>query len=261
MTWSRRRWSSVGLCCVLGLLADPARAQDDAAQSIARYAAPQVQVRSLMTGGGAVIVSSLHVLPNHDLLGIVFATREQAAALGVSARGKAVVIGRISKDQGRTWGPAFLVCDAPADGSRTALDPTIVVAAGKVLVIASMSGPPKAPFDYGDVKLWQVASVDNGVTWSKLTELAVPRMRPCVSGRVGVALGDGSLLVPYWWDFTYQIGTTDMAQISDTPCVAGTLRLRRRRRHVGAEHRRLRRLVGAAENPAHRRRARHRSPL
>jgi hypothetical protein len=194
-----------------------------AQQDIAKYADPNVQVAELMEGGGLVIVSNLNVLPNNDLLAIVFARQDHAANLGVKVAGKFAVIGRISKDNGQTWGAAFLVLDSPADGSRTAADPTTVVAGQKTIVIVPMSGPPQPPFEYGDIKLWQVASTDNGATWSKPSEIDIPRARPAVSGRSGVTLGDGTILVPYWWDFMFQIGSNTMAVIGDVPCASGTM--------------------------------------
>jgi len=218
----KRMLRSLMLGCVVLLL--PALPFVRAAQEdVAKYASPGVRVTQLMEGGGAVIVSSLNVLPNNDLLAVTFARKDQAAKLGVQAAGKFVVVGRISKDNGQTWGTAFLVLDAPADGSRTAADPTIAVAGGKVIVIAPMCGPPQPPFEYGDIRLWQVTSTDNAATWGKPSEIQVPRARPGVSGRPGVVLGDGTILVPYWWDFMFQTGANGMAQIGDVPCVSGTM--------------------------------------
>jgi hypothetical protein len=208
-------------CVVLPLSAFPLvqAAQED----IAKYASPGLRVSQLMEGGGAVIVSSLSVLPNNDLLAIAFARQDQATRLGVRAVGKYVVVGRMSKDSGQTWGAAFLVLDGPADGSRTAADPSIVVAGGKVIVMVPMCGPPQPPFEYGDTRLWQVTSTDNAATWSKPAEMQVPRARPCVSGRPGIVLGDGTILMPYWWDFMFQTGSTGMAMIGDIPGVSGTM--------------------------------------
>ncbi len=204
---------------VLMMLAPARAAQPD----IAKYADPNVAVNSLMEAGGAVIVSSLNVLPNQDLLAIVVARQDQAAALGVKVAGKSAILGRVSKDSGRTWGPAFPILDSPAASGREAGDPTIVVADGKAIVLASMSGPPMPPFEYGDIKLWQTVSADNAAAWTAPTEIKLPRTRPAVSGRVGVALGDGRILVPYWWDFMFQTGAMGMAQIGDIPSVAGTM--------------------------------------
>ena len=209
----------LALAAILGAWPKAQAAPED----IAKYADPGVQVAQLMEGGGAVIVSSLNILANGDLITIAFVSRDQAASVGVTVAGKWAVIGRISKDQGRSWGPAFRVVDSPADGSRTAVDPTTVVAGGKILVIAPMSGPPKPPFDYGDLKLWKVESADHGATWSQPAEIPIPRARPCVSGRPGITLGDGTILVPYWWDFMFQTGANGMAVIGDIPCVSGTL--------------------------------------
>jgi hypothetical protein len=116
-----------------------------------------------------------------------------------------------------------LVLDSPATGGREAGDPTIVVAGGKAIVMASMSGPPMLPFEYGDIKLWQTVSADNAAAWTAPTEIKLPRTRPAASGRVGVALSDGRILVPYWWDFMFQTGAMGMAQIGDIPSVAGTM--------------------------------------
>ena len=219
MNFTQRLRASARFVAPLALLSFARAAEQD----IAKYADPGVQVTHLMEGGGAVIVSSLNVLPNHDLLAIAFASQAQAAAVGVQAAGKSVVIGKISKDHGRTWGPAFLVLDAPADGSRTAADPTTVVAGDKVMAIVPMSGPPQPPFEWGDLKLWQVVSTDNAVTWGQPTEIRIPRARPCVSGRPGITLSDGTILVPYWWDFMFQTGANSMAVIGDIPCVSGTM--------------------------------------
>jgi hypothetical protein len=213
---------SLMLCCFVLPISD-LRFTEAAQDDVAKYADPNVRLTQLMEGGAAVIVSSLNVLPNNDLLAIAFARQDQAARLGVQAVGKYVVVGKTSKDNGQTWGPAFLVLDGPADGSRTAADPSIVVAGKKVIVIVPMCGPPQPPFDYGDTRLWQVTSTDNAVTWSKPSEIQVPRARPCVSGRPGVVLGDGTILVPYWWDFMFQTGASGMAQIGDIPCVSGTM--------------------------------------
>lgn len=87
-----------------------------AQEDIAKYTDPNVRVTQLMEGGGLVIVSSLNVLPNNDLLAIVFARQDQAAGLGVKIAGRFAVLGRISKDNGQTWGPAFLILDSLADG-------------------------------------------------------------------------------------------------------------------------------------------------
>lgn len=215
---SRRR----PLACLLLSLATSGLAETPP-PDIAKYADPHVRTTALMAGGGAVIVSSLNMLPNDDLLAIAFASRDQVAALGVRAAGKLAVIGRVSKDSGQTWGSAFMILDSPADGSRTAADPTTVVAGGKVHAIIPMSGPPQPPFDYGDLRLWQVTSADNAVTWSKPSEIQISRARPCVSGRPGIALSDGVILVPYWWDFMFQAGANGMAVIGDIPCVSGTM--------------------------------------
>jgi hypothetical protein len=192
-------------------------------EDVAKYADPNVRVTQLMEWRGRVIVSSMNVLPNNELLAITLAEQDDLAGLGVKFTGKVAVISRISKDHGRTWGAAFLILDSPTDGSRTATDPTTVVAGGKVIVIVSMSGPPQPPFEWGDLELWQVTSADNAATWSKPAEIQVPRVRPAVSGRPGVALGHGTILVPYWWDFTFQTGANSMAQIGDIPCVSGTI--------------------------------------
>ena len=219
MSWVLK---SLMLGCLVLLLSVLPLAQG-AQEDVARYTDPNVRVTQLMEGGGAVIVSSLNVMPNNNLLAIVVARQDQAANLGVHAAGKFAVLGRMSNDNARTWGPAFLVLNSPADGSRTAADPTLVVAGGRILAIVPMCGPPQPPFDYGDIKLWQVTSTNNAVTWSKPSEIAVPRARPCVSGRPGIALGDGTILVPYWWDFMFQTGSCSMAQIGDIPCVSGTM--------------------------------------
>jgi hypothetical protein len=203
----------------MAVLSPAQAAQED----IAKYADPNVRVTQLMEGGGLVIVSSLNLLPNNNLLAIVVARQDQAEALGVKLAGKFAVLGRISQDNGQMWGNAFLILDSLADGSRTVVDPTIVVAGGKVIVIVPMSGPPQPPFEYGDLKLWQVTSADNGGTWSKPAEIGIPRARPAVSGRAGVALSDGTILVPYWWDFMFQTGFKGMAVIGDIPCVSGTM--------------------------------------
>jgi hypothetical protein len=205
------------------LLSTPLARVSGSQQDIAKYADSNVAVSSLLDAGGAVIVSSLHVLPNQSLLAIVVARQDQAAALGVKVVGKSAIIGRISKQSGRTWNPAFLVLDSPADGKREAGDPTIAVAGERVIVIASMSGPPQPPFEYGDIKLWQTTSTDNAATWSRPAEIALPRTRLAVSGRVGVALPNGRILIPYWWDFMFQTGAMGMAQIGDIPGVAGTM--------------------------------------
>lgn len=203
----------------MAMLSSVQSAQED----IAKYADPQVRVSQLMEGGGLVIVSSLNVLPNGDLLAIACARKDHAAAQGVKLAGAFGVVGRISKDCGQSWGRAFPVLDSPADGSRAASDPTTVVAGGKAIVLVSMAGPPQAPFDWGDLQLWQVSSPDNGVTWSQPVSVALPRARPAVSGRAGVALGNGTILVPYWWDFMFQTGFNGMAAIGDIPCVSGVM--------------------------------------
>jgi hypothetical protein len=214
------RW----LCFVLGaVLATSSGLAGAGQQDVAKYADPHVAVSSLMEAPGGVIVSSLNVLTNQNLLAIVVARRDQAAAVGVKAAGKSAILGRISKDSGRTWGAAFLIVDSPADGCREAGDPTTVVAGNKAIVIASMSGPPMPPFEYGDIKLWQAVSADNAATWSAPVEIKIPRTRPAVSGRAGAALSDGRILVPYWWDFMFQTGAMGMAQIGDIPCVSGTM--------------------------------------
>ena len=127
-----------------------------ATEDIAKYADPHVRVTQLMEGGGLVIVSSLNLLPNGELLAITSARQDHAAALGVKFAGGFGVVGRISKDSGQTWGRAFAILDSPADGSRTASDPTTVVAGGRAFVIVSMAGRPAPPFDWGDLQLWQV---------------------------------------------------------------------------------------------------------
>jgi len=195
-----------------------------AQQDVAKYADPNIQTDELIEAGGFVVVASLDVLPNRDLLAITFMSQEPASRVGVTIAGKFAVVGKISKDSGRTWGPAFLILDSPADGSRTVGDPTMVVAGEKVIVMASMlNGQPQPPFDYGDIKLWQVTSTDNAATWSKPSEIQLPRTRPAVSGRCGLTLGDGTILVPYWWDFMFQTGANGMAVIGDIPCVSGTM--------------------------------------
>jgi hypothetical protein len=203
----------------LALISEAQSAPED----IARYADPHVRVTQLMEGGGSVIVSSLNVLPNGDLLAIASAPRGHVAALGLHVAGPFTVVGRLSQDSGQTWGRAFPILDSPADGSRTASDCTTVVAGGKAIVIVSMAGPRQPPFDYGDLQLWQVTSADNAATWSRPVTIPLPRARPAVSGRAGVALANGNLLVPYWWDFMFQTGFNGLAVIADIPCVSGTM--------------------------------------
>jgi hypothetical protein len=190
---------------------------------VAKYTDPGVQTNKLMEGGGYVIVSSLNVMPNKDLLCVFFITQQHAQALGVTVKGQNAILGRISKDSGRTWGDPFLVIDSPADGSRTAGDCTTVVSGKKVIVIASMMAPPQQPFEYGDIRLWQSVSLDNGKTWGSPREISLPRARPAVSGRQGITLRDGTILVPYWWDFMFQTEAMNMAQIGDIPGVSGTM--------------------------------------
>ena len=224
-----------------------------APSGVEKYAAPGVQVGQLMEGGGAVIVSSLQVLPNHDLLAIAFARQDHAAGLGIKIAGKLAVIGRISKDAGRTWGEAFLILDSPADSSRTVGDPTAVVAGEKVIVIVCMSGPLKPPFEYGDIRFWQVASTDNAATWSTPTEVAIPRARPGVSGRPGVTLSDGTILVPVLVGLHVPNRHQQHVAVRRHSVCERHDAFPRRRGHVGAEHGRVRPVVGNARKLAARR--------
>jgi hypothetical protein len=178
-------------------------------EDIAKYADPHIQVSQLFDGGtrGCVLVSSLNVLPNGDLLCITDASKDLAAGVGVAIAGKAATLGWISKDNGKTWGAPALVLDGALADNREPADPTIIVTGGKVIVIASLCGPPQPPLDYGDIKFWQITSADNGQTWTKPVELKIPRTRPALSGRPGIILGDGTMVVPAWWDFGFQTGT------------------------------------------------------
>ncbi len=165
-----------------------------------------------MEGGGAVIVSSLNVLPNNDLLAIAFARQDQAAGWesGHPASSSSLAGSRGQRpDMGnrRSW---FSTRRRMAVERRPI--PPSSSRAGKVIVIVPMCGPPQPPFEYGDTRLWQVTSTDNAVTWSKPAEIHIPRARPCVSGRPGVVLSDGTILVPYWWDFMFQTGAKGMAR-------------------------------------------------
>jgi hypothetical protein len=209
---------SLMLICLILPTAFAAAAQQD----IVKYTDPNVQVNEV-SSGEMVIVSSLNVLPNNDLLVIVFASQSRAAVLGAKAGEKGAIIGRISKDNGRTWGPAFPILQCPPDSSGTPTDCTTVVSGKKIIVIAGMNGPVLPAFGYGGVKLLQVSSTDNGSTWSAPTEIKLPRARAVVSGRQGVTLSDGTILVPYWWDFMFQTGAMGMTPTSDIPCVSGTM--------------------------------------
>jgi hypothetical protein len=186
---------------------------------IAKYADPNIEVNQVFDAGahGAVLVTSLNVLPNNDLLCITDATRAQAARLGVKIAGRVATLGWISKNNGRTWGSPVLVLDG-AVADREPADPTIIVTGGKVIVIASMGGRPQPPLEYGDSKLWQVTSTDNGQTWIRPSELKIPRTRPALSGRQGLVLADRTIIVPYWWDFQFQTG------MPEPTCVSGVLR-------------------------------------
>jgi hypothetical protein len=190
-----------------------------AVEDIAKHADPKVEVNQVFDAGahGAVLVTSLNVLPNNDLLCITDATKAQAAGLGVKIAGRVATLGWISKDNGRTWGSPNLVLDG-AVADRENCDPTIIVTGGKVIVIASMGGRPQPPLEYGDSKLWQVTSMDNGRTWIQPSELKIPRTRPALSGRQGLVLTDGTIVVPYWWDFQFQTG------MPEPTCVSGVLR-------------------------------------
>jgi hypothetical protein len=218
-----RQAAWAGMLAALLLQVLPQAHAEGTMESIANYADQGIEINGLLEAGGYVIVSSLAVLPNGDLLCITMARQDHAASLGVTCAGKFAIIGRLSADHGRTWGPAFTVLDAPADGSLTAGDPSLVVAGDKVIAIATMSTPTVAAFGYGGTRLLQATSADHGRTWSAPVEIVVPRARAAVSGRIGVTLADGTILLPYWWDFMFQTEALGMAQIGDIPAVSGTL--------------------------------------
>jgi len=208
----------VTLCAGMYVFAQESASDAIHSIEVAKYA--KVKVTALMEGPYSVIVSSITVMPDKNLLCVYSGTQDYAKSIGLDITGKSATLGRISTDHGETWGKSFVVLDCPAENS--AGDPALVTVGKKVIAIASVDteayDPPK-----GKIQLWQVESSDNGLTWSKPSAIPVPRTRPAVSGRTGIVLKDGTVLMPYWWDFMIQTGAFGMAQIGDIPTVCGTM--------------------------------------
>ena len=174
-----------------------------------------VPLTHLVDAGG---ICSLGVLPNGEIICVFFTSPEGAAQLGFQVAEPHAVFARVSSDSGKTWGPASLVMQSGPEGTMG--DSTVVVARDKVFVIISVEVGPYPQVQR--IHFYKVTSEDNGHTWAKPARIPLPRSRPAVSGRGAIALSDGTILVPYWWDFMAQT-KAPMEMVGDIPCVSGVM--------------------------------------
>jgi len=138
------------------------------------------------------------------------------------ARGERVV-GSFSRDGGRTWSEAIELINNPdkADG-----DPVIIVDGKKLMVITTSAPLPEKwdkfnpwPVKYDRTWWYIIESDDNGKTWSTPINAVHPHL--CVGHRSnGIALRDGTLLLPYYYDVGSKRGNIpklerDMRSISE----------------------------------------------
>jgi predicted neuraminidase len=114
------------------------------------------------------------------------------------ARGKdrkpGMVYGAFSKDDARTWSaPQLLFSDA----EKTYGDPNILVDGNRVFVFATLVNSPNK-ID----KSWtmMIRSEDNGATWSKISELVIPRQYTPGKQHNGIVLRDGTYMLGISWD-------------------------------------------------------------
>ena len=105
-----RRLSRLPMLCVLILPTVLLSFAQAAVEDIAKHADPKVEVNQVFDAGehGAVLVTSLNVMPNNDLLCITDVTKKRAAEMGVAISGRVATLGWISKDKRSDMGPSSL---------------------------------------------------------------------------------------------------------------------------------------------------------
>lgn len=110
------------------------------------------------------------------------------------------VYGSFSKDAGRTWSePRLLVSDSQKmDG-----DPNILVDGNRVFVFTT-----RVNFPNKIDKSWtmMIRSEDNGDTWSKPSEIFIPRQYIAGKQHNGIKLRDGTYLFGIAWDKWPELG-------------------------------------------------------
>jgi predicted neuraminidase len=131
-------------------------------------------------------IPQIALLGNGQLFAVWSATPKKAAP------GK--VYGAFSDDNGKSWSaPRLLMSDA----SKLMADPNILVDGNRVLVFSTKVNLPNR-ID----KSWTIVtrSEDNGVTWSGLTEIAIPRQYVSGKQHNGIVLRDGTYMIGIAWD-------------------------------------------------------------
>lgn len=152
---------------------------------------------------GAVIRSDggqfhLNTIPQVARLG----NKQLLAVWGMRAKdskpGK--VFGAFSKDDARTWSAPHLLF---SDAGKTYGDPNILVDGQRVFVFATLVNTPNR-ID----KAWtmMIRSEDNGVTWSEVSELVIPRRYTPGKQHNGIVLRDGTYMLGISWDKWPEIG-------------------------------------------------------
>jgi len=110
------------------------------------------------------------------------------------------VYGAFSADDARTWSAPKLLFSDP---QKTYGDPNILVDGQRVFVFATLVNTPNR-ID----KAWtmMIRSEDSGATWSKVSELVIPRQYTPGKQHNGIVLRDGTYMLGISWDKWPEMG-------------------------------------------------------
>jgi hypothetical protein len=156
------------------------------------------------------LVSSLALMADNRIICVYFAAG-------------GIIDGRISADNGRTWGPAFRIMQKPRPDYDAIADATVIVSGKRVIVVATGVPRPGKPL-VDTYELLQTHSDDFGKTWSSPRVIDINHRLIAASGRAPAILSDGTILLPVWWEITSEkLGVEHIHDEGDMVCVSGVL--------------------------------------
>lgn len=112
------------------------------------------------------------------------------------------VVAATSTDQGRTWSRPVTLVDHPGEWDG---DPNIIVDGKSVFVYTTNSAMDLKVIDVS--RTFMVSSEDDAQTWSKPTEIRMPRKYIAGKQHNGLRLEDGTLVMGISWDIWAEKGT------------------------------------------------------
>jgi hypothetical protein len=159
-------------------------------------------------------IPAIDRMPNGDLLCVAYGDDYPTNKV------KGVVLGRISKDGGRTWGKVFTIIE-DNKGKIGYGDPSIVVAGNRVTVIST--GTSDAITKLRRTVWTARSSTDNGETWGAARD--IPMIHKWNSGNVhhALVLRNGTVLRPYAYDLIverFQDSATEGEMVSRASVLA-----------------------------------------